>query len=75
MADVTEIDCATGEVTHRDFTPEEIAQREKDAADYAAAEAARVAEVEAREAARASAVAKLKKLGLDDAEIAAIVSV
>lgn len=40
MADVIETDLTTDPptVTERAFTPEELAQREKDAADYAAAE-------------------------------------
>lgn len=73
MADVLIIDALTGEVTERDFTPEELAQREADAAAHAAAAAAREAEVQAKAAKRASAVAKFRKLGLDDEEIAALV--
>ena len=61
-----------GRSEERLATPEEVAQRE---ADIAAAEAQRVAEEQAkadREAARASAFAKLKALGLTDAEVAAV---
>ena len=73
MPDITIINAQTGERIERDFTPEELAQREADAAAAAAAEAERVAAVEAAAAARASAVAKLAALGLDEAEVAAIV--
>ena len=40
MADITIIDAATGEVTHRDFTPEEVAQRVADQAEHAIRSAA-----------------------------------
>jgi len=40
MADVVEIDAATGAVIERDFTPEELAQREADALAAAEAQAA-----------------------------------
>jgi hypothetical protein len=57
----------------RKATAEEIAQFEKDQAE--AAEQARLIEAEqqAKEAARQSAIDKLKKLGLNDEEIAALV--
>ena len=61
-----------GRTEERLATPEEVAQRE---ADIANAEAQRVAEEQAkadREVARASAFAKLKALGLTDAEVAAV---
>jgi hypothetical protein len=62
-----------GRTEERLATPEEVAQRE---ADTAAAELQRVAEEQAkaeREAARSSALAKLKALGLTADEVAAIV--
>jgi hypothetical protein len=62
-----------GRTEERLATAEEVAQRE---ADIAAAEAQRVAEEQAkadREAARASALAKLKALGLTADEVAVIV--
>lgn len=71
MADVVEINAATGEVIERDFTPEEIVQRE---ADIAAAEAAALAaqeEADAKAAVRASALQKLAALGLSEAEATA----
>lgn len=71
--DVLEIDALTGTVTERDFTPDELAQREADQAAAAQAEAERVAAEQVRDAARASAVARFKKLGFTDAEIATLV--
>lgn len=65
------VDCATGEVTIVDYTAEEEAQADADAA----AEATRREEEEAaavkRAADKASGDAKLKELGLTDDEIAA----
>jgi hypothetical protein len=63
-----EVNCATGEVTERPLTAEEITQREADAAAYAA----RKAEEDAKAA--ADAVAKdalLTKLGItaDEAKL------
>ena len=54
-----EVNCATGEVTERPLTAEEIAQREADAAAFATAEAERVAAAEALATLKASARAKL----------------
>lgn len=65
MADVIEVDAATGEVIERDFTPEEIAQREADAA--AAAEALAAVEAKAAEDAAARA-ALLERLGISEVE-------
>lgn len=65
MADVIEIDAATGEVTERDFTPEELAQREADAAAAAVAQAAVEAQAAEDAAARA---ALLERLGISEDE-------
>ena len=73
MADVLIINAQTGERVERDFTPEELQQKEADMLAYEESESARVAEEEARIAARESAMAKLAALGLDEAEVAAIV--
>jgi hypothetical protein len=54
-----EVNCETGKVTERPLTAEEIAQREVDAAAFAAAEAERTAAAEALAALKASAKAKL----------------
>jgi DNA-binding NarL/FixJ family response regulator len=62
------VDAATGEVTERLLTADEIAERE---AMQAEAEA-RQAEAEAKATARESALAKLKALGLTQAEISAL---
>ena len=67
------IDCTTGVTTEVELTAEELAQRVVDAAAFAEAEAARLVEVETKAAAKVSAQAKLKALGLSDAEIEALV--
>lgn len=70
MADVIEIDAATGEVVERDFTPEEVAQRE---ADQAAVQAAAEAQADREAIAnlnREAAIAHAKTLGFTDAMIA-----
>ena len=73
MAQIVVVNCETGEQTVRDLTDEEETAR-------AAAVAEATAEREAAEAAatqaatdKASGNAKLKALGLTDAEIAALV--
>jgi hypothetical protein len=68
MTTAIEVNCATGEVVERPLTAEEIAQREADAAAYAAAEHEK--EVAAAEAATAKA-ALLTKLGItaDEAKL------
>jgi DNA-binding transcriptional regulator YhcF (GntR family) len=66
------VDVATGTQTYVDLTPEEIAQREVDAAAFAAEEAERVAAEEAAQAAAESAKAKLSTLGLTPEEITAL---
>ena len=67
-----EVNCATGEVTERPLTAEEIAQREADVATYAAQKAEQDAEAQAKATAKASARAKLAALGLTEDEIAAL---
>jgi hypothetical protein len=61
-------DAATGEVTERPLTADEIAEREVIQAD----QEARQAEVDAKVAARESALAKLAALGLTADEVAAL---
>ena len=72
MTIAIEVNCATGEVTERPLTAEEIAQREADVAAYAAEQAEREAAQAAVEAAKASANEKLSALGLTTEEIAAL---
>ena len=72
MTTAIEVNCTTGEVIERPLTAEELAQREVDAAAGLAAEAARIAELEAAQAAKESANAKLAALGLTAEEIAAL---
>lgn len=67
MADVVEINCETGEVTERDFTPEEKAARDKAAAEY---EAAKKAEEKALADKAAAKAAIAEKLGLSEEELA-----
>jgi hypothetical protein len=67
------VNAATGERVERERNAEEQAQFEIDQAAATAAEAAAVEEQAAKAAARESAVAKLAALGLNDAEIKAIV--
>lgn len=67
-----EVNCATGEVLEIELTDAEIAQREADAATYAAQKAAEEAEAQAKAEAKASARAKLAALGLTEDEIAAL---
>lgn len=67
-----EINCTTGEETIRPLTQEEIVQLELDRVASAKWEEERVALLEAKAAARASAEAKLAALGLTAEEIAAL---
>jgi hypothetical protein len=62
------VDAATGEVTERPLTVDEIAEREVMQAEAQA----RQAEQDAKAAARESALAKLKELGLSQEEIEAL---
>jgi hypothetical protein len=68
------VDCSTGESITVPLTQEELDQREIDQLAYEAQEAERLAEQQAKEKAEASAIAKLTKLGLTSAEIAALKS-
>lgn len=72
MADVVETDYTTNPptVTERDFTPEEIAQRDKDAADAAKAAKEQAAREKADADARVAAIEHAKSLGFTDAMIA-----
>lgn len=72
MTTAIEVNCETGEVLERPLTAAELAQREADAAAFAAAkheEEAAAAEVAA---AKEAAHAKLAALGLTADEIAAL---
>jgi len=65
MTTAIEVNCATGEVVERPLTTEELAQREADAAKFAAEQHEK--EVAAAEAAAAKA-ALLAKLGITEDE-------
>lgn len=67
------VDCSTGETTEVEMTDAEVAEMQAQADAYAAEQAKRDAELQAVADAKASAVAKLAKLGLSDAEIAALI--
>jgi hypothetical protein len=66
------VDLAKGTQEYVDLTPAEIAQRDQDAADYAARKAEEDAANEAKSDAKLAAQAKLQALGLTGEEIAAI---
>lgn len=66
------IDCSTGIESIVELSDEEMAQREIDAAEYAARKAEQDAKAAAHAAAKASAEAKLTALGLTPEEIAAL---
>jgi hypothetical protein len=66
------VDCSTGEQTIVLLTAEEIAQRETDAAAYAAQQVIQEEEAAAKAEAKASAESKLAALGLTADEIAAL---
>jgi hypothetical protein len=72
MADVIETDYTTNPptITERNFTPEEIAQQDKDAADAAKAAKDKAAKDKADADARAAAIEHAKSLGFTDAMIA-----
>ena len=72
MNDVVEVDAATGQVTERPFTKDELAQRKADEAAAAAAaeQAAAAAAITAQNA--ADAIAHAKSLGFTDAMISAM---
>ena len=72
VANAIEVNCATGEVTERPLTAEEITQREVDAAAFAEELTTREATKAAAQAAKESANAKLAALGLTAEEIAAL---
>ena len=66
------VNCATGVAEIIELTPQEIAQRDQDAAAAATERAEREAEAEAKAVAKAAGQAKLAALGLTDEEIAAL---
>jgi phosphopantetheinyl transferase (holo-ACP synthase) len=70
MIDVLEINVLTGERIQRDFTADELAQREKDQASAAAAAQAAADKEAADKAARVAAIAHAKSLGFTDEMIA-----
>ena len=67
------VDCSTGFTEEIELTDAEVAQMQADAETYAEAKAAEDAAKEEAEAKKVSGKAKLKALGLSDAEIEALV--
>ena len=67
------VDCSTGITEEIELTDAEVAQMQADADAYAEQKAAEEAAKEAVEAKKVSGKAKLKALGLTDAEIEALV--
>ncbi len=74
MATKLVVNCSTGVTTEVELTAEELAQREVDAASWAAEQAQREATASAKAAAKASAESKLAALGLTSEEVAALIS-
>jgi hypothetical protein len=72
MTTAIEINCETGEVLERPLTAAELAQREADAAAFAAAKHEAEAAAAEVAAAKEAAHAKLAALGLTADEIAAL---
>ena len=75
MADVLIVNAATGERIERDFTPDELAQREADATAEAERAALEAEQQAAHEAALESGRAKLLALGLTNDEVEAMTNV
>ena len=67
------VNCETGVTVELPLTAEEIAQRESDAAAFAAAEAERLATEEAAAEDKANGIAKLLALGLTEKEAQALI--
>lgn len=70
MSDVLEITVPTGERSERDFTPEELAQREADQSAVLAQNEAAEAKAQADAVARDAAISHAKSLGFTDEMIA-----
>jgi hypothetical protein len=66
------VDCSTNEISYVELTDVEIAQQQKDAEEWAVLKAQQDAELKAQQDAKISAMDKLKKLGLSDEEIGAL---
>ncbi len=73
MATKLVVNCATGAVEEIELTAQELAQRDQNAAAYAAQKAIDDAAKAQAEADKEAGKAKLAALGLSEAEIAALV--
>ena len=67
------VDCSTGVTSEIELTDEEVAQMQADAEAYAEQKAIEEQAIAEAEAKKESGKAKLKALGLSDAEIEALV--
>ena len=75
MSDIAiEVNCATGEVTERPLTADELAEREAQALQAAEEQAQREAEEAQKAQDRADAIAALEGLGLTEAQINALIA-
>jgi hypothetical protein len=72
VEDTVEINELTKEIVEVGFTSEELAQRDKDAKDWVAADKVRIEEERAKAVSKSSALAKLATLGLTEDEVYAI---
>ena len=72
MPTIIEVDCSTGVSTEREMTADEVANMEAMQAEQAKRQAEQEAADVAKAAAKESALAKLKELGLTADEAAAI---
>jgi hypothetical protein len=72
VEDTVEINELTKEIVEVGFTSEELAQRDKDAKDWVAADKVRIEEERTKAVSKSSALAKLATLGLTEDEVYAI---
>ena len=68
-----EVNCETGQQTVHELTNKELAQMEIDRVNAESDRATRKAEEDAKTARRASAITKLKALGLTEDEVTALI--
>jgi hypothetical protein len=73
MEDIVELNGLTKGVVEVGFTPEELAQREKDSNDWLSADKERIKEEKEKSVSKSVALAKLLALGLTEDEVHAII--
>lgn len=72
MYQVKEVNFATGESVEREFTEDELAQRELDWQNYQSALRTKAEAEEQAQAKRSAALAKLAAIGLDEDDLKAL---